>query len=131
MPFAAALSQHPVPADAMGEVVGQVLERIGDEPDLAVLFVTPPHAGALEDAAGALAEVLRPGVLIGCAAVSVVGTAREVERTPGVSLWTGKFGPVQPVRLTAYRDGEGFAFDGWPADDRAPARRPAGSPRVR
>lgn len=116
MPFAAALSQHPVPADAIGEVVGDVLERIGAGPDLAVLFVTPPHAGALEDAAGTLAEVLRPGVVIGCAAVSVVGTGREVERTPGVSLWAGRFGPAHPVRLTASRDADGFTFDGWPED---------------
>ena len=114
MPFAAALSQHPVPATAVGEVVGQVLEQLGPAPDLAVVFVTPPHAGALEDAAAAIAEVLRPGTLIGCAAVSVVGTAREVERSAGVSLWAGRFGPVEPVHLTAFREGDDFTFDGWP-----------------
>ena len=114
MPFTSALSQHPVPATAVGEVVGQVLERLGSAPDLAVLFVTPPHAGALEDAAGAVSDVLRPGTLIGCAAVSVVGTAREVEREPAVTLWAGRFGPVEPVRLTAFRDGDGFSFEGWP-----------------
>jgi len=115
VPFAAALSQHPVPATAVGEVLGQVLEQLGPAPDLAVLFVTPPHAGALEDAAAAIADVLRPGTTIGCAAVSVVGTAREVEREPGVSLWAGRFGPVEPVRLTASRGTDGFTFDGWPA----------------
>ena len=114
MPFTSALSEHPVPATAVGEVVGQVLERLGAAPDLAVLFVTPPHAGALEDAAGAVSDVLRPGTLIGCAAVSVVGTAREVERDPAVTLWAGRFGPVEPVRLTAFRDHDGFAFEGWP-----------------
>lgn len=114
MPFTAALSQHPVPATAVGEVAGQVLERLGPAPDLAVLFVTPPHAGALEDAAAAIADIVRPGTLLGCAAVSVVGTAREVEREPAVSLWAGRFGAVQPVRLTALRDRDGFTFDGWP-----------------
>ena len=114
MPFAAALSQHPVPATAVGEVVGQVLEQLGSAPDLAVVFVTPPHAGALEDAAAAIAEVLRPGTLIGCAAVSVVGTAREVEHSAGVSLWAGRFGPVEPIHLTALRDGNDVTFDGWP-----------------
>ena len=114
MPFTSALSEHPVPATAVGEVVGQVLERLGAAPDLAVLFVTPPHAGALEDAAGAVSDVLRPGTLIGCAAVSVVGTAREVEREPAVTLWAGRFGPVEPVRLTTFRDRDGFAFEGWP-----------------
>ena len=58
-----------------------------DPPDLALLFVTPPHAGALEDAARAVRDMLRPGALLGCAAVSVVGGGREVEQSPGVSLW--------------------------------------------
>ena len=116
MPFTAALSEHPVPATAVGEVAGQVLEALGPEPDLAVVFVTPPHAGALEDAAAAIKEVLRPATLLGCAAVSVVGTGREVEQSPGVSLFAGRFGPVQPVRLTAVRDVDGFHLDGWPDD---------------
>lgn len=112
MPFAAALSEHPVPATAVAEVAGQVLEDLGPAPDLAVLFVTPPHAGALEDAAAALGDILRPGALLGCAAVSIVGTAREVERAPAVSLWAGRFGPVQAVRLTWAADGT--VIDGWP-----------------
>ncbi len=99
MPFASALSEHPVPAMAMGEAVGQVLEGVGEYPDLAVLFVTAHHAGALEDLAGTVRAVLRPTVLIGCAAVSVVGRGQEVEETPAISLWGGRFGPVAPLRL--------------------------------
>ena len=114
MPFAAALSQHPVLATAVGEVAGEILERLGPAPDLALLFVTPPHAGALEDAAAALGQILRPGTLVGCAAVSVVGTAKEVERGAAVSLWAGRFGPVAPVRLSAVHTGEGVLIDGWP-----------------
>lgn len=114
MPFTAALSEHPVPATAVGEVAGQVLEALGPAPDLALVFVTPPHAGALEDIAAALADVLRPEVLLGCAAISVVGTGREVEQDAAVSLWAGRFGPVEPLRLTAGRGIHGFDFEGWP-----------------
>lgn len=114
MPFAAALSEHPVPATAVGEVAGEVLERLGPAADLAVVFVTPPHAGALEDIAAAVADILRPVTLLGCAAVSVVGTAREVEQEPAVSLWAGRFGPVEPVRLTVARDLDGPSIEGWP-----------------
>ncbi len=114
MPFTAALSEHPVPATAVGEVAGQVLEVLGPAPDVALVFVTPPHAGALEDIAAALADVLRPEVLLGCAAISVVGTGREVEQAAAVSLWAGRFGPVEPVRLTAGRGIHGFDFEGWP-----------------
>jgi small ligand-binding sensory domain FIST len=97
--FAAAISEHPVPVSAVGEVVGEVLERLGKYPDLAVLFVTPPHAGALEDLAGAVRAVLEPAVTIGCAAVSVLGNEREVEDAPAITLWAGKFGPVAGFRL--------------------------------
>src|SRR5438270_9034576 len=115
MPFAAALSEHPLTAHAVGEVAGQVLDRLGGEPDLAMLFVTPPHAGALEDAAAAVRSILRPHTLIGCAAVAVAGTGREVEEQPAVTLWAGRFGPVEPVRLDVDRTPDGFAIVGWPA----------------
>ena len=117
MPFAAALSEHPVPAQATGEVVGQVLEALGPSPDLAVVFVTPPQAGALEDVAATIGEVLRPRLALGCAAVSVVGTDREVEHSAAVSLWAGRFGPVEPVRLTARRGPDGPVVEGWPVDE--------------
>jgi small ligand-binding sensory domain FIST len=86
-------------AQATGEVVGNVIEQLGRHPDLAVLFVTRPHAGALEDAAATVAQLLGPTVLLGCAAESVVGSQREVEQAPAVTLWAGLTGPIAPVRL--------------------------------
>ena len=99
MPFAAALSEHPVTAYAIGEACGQVLERVGTHPDLAVVFVTLAHAGALEDVVATVEEVLHPSVVMGAASDSIIGTGREVEGGPGVSLWAGRFGPVLPVRI--------------------------------
>ena len=63
--FAAALSQHPVTAHAVGEAAGQVLERLGEDPDIAMLFVRckggishhPAESVAREDVAAAI-EVL-------------------------------------------------------------------------
>src|SRR5436309_59346 len=58
-PFAAALSQHPSAPVATGEVIGQVLEALGDDgrpvPDLALVFVTPvrgARASAARQAGG-------------------------------------------------------------------------------
>jgi small ligand-binding sensory domain FIST len=82
----------------VGEAAGQVLEELGPNPDLVTLFVTPHHAGALEDAAAAVRAVLSPTALIGCAAVSVVGVRHEAEDEPGVALWAGRFGPVRGFR---------------------------------
>ncbi|MDQ3980380.1 MAG: FIST C-terminal domain-containing protein [Actinomycetota bacterium] len=122
--FAAALSEHPDLAEATAEVLGQVLERLGSgeggagalaPPDLAMLFVTPPHVGGFADAARTVREVLKPAVLVGCTAESVVGGSREVERTPGVSLWAGRTGPVEPFHLVATSTPDGPMFTGWPA----------------
>jgi small ligand-binding sensory domain FIST len=111
--FAAALSQHPLTAHAVGEVTGAVLEAIGSSPDLAVLFVTPHHSGALEDAAATVRKVLEPATLIGCAAESVLGDATEVEDAPGVALWAGRVGSLAPVRLTAV-PATPDSISGWP-----------------
>jgi len=113
--FAAALSQHPVLADAVGEVAGQVLEAVGERPDLACLFVTPPHAGAMEGAAAAVGALLHPTTLLGCTAESVVGGRREVEQEPGVTLWAGRVGPTAPFHLTVERAPDGAVLTGWPA----------------
>src|ERR1700685_516159 len=116
MPFAAALSEHPVPAHAVGEVAGEILDKFGERPDLAMVFVTPPFAGALEDAVAAIDDILHPLVLIGCAAESIVGPHREVERTAAVSLFAARTGPLLPVALHAglVRGTDDFVVEGWP-----------------
>ncbi len=116
-PFAAALSQHPDFAVATGDVVGRVLEALGDPdspPDLAMLFVTPVHAPVIGDNVKTINATLRPATMLGCAAVSVVGGEREVGRGPGISLWAGRTGPVTPFHLTVAQSPDGLAFTGWP-----------------
>ncbi len=118
MAYAAAMSEHPITAHAVGEVIGAVMEQRGGEPgpDLALVFVSPPHAGALEDAAAAVRDVVRPRTLLGCAAGTVVGGDREVEDEPAVSLWAGDTGPVAPFHLTSIGTPDGDALVGWPAE---------------
>jgi small ligand-binding sensory domain FIST len=112
--FAAAVSVHPIPAHAVGEVAGEVLEAVGVGPDLAVVFVTPAHAGALEDVTNAVRAILRPSTLIGCAAESVIGDGREIEHGPAVALWAGHVGEAVPVRLSAVPGTT--VVEGWPVD---------------
>ena len=118
--FAAGLSEHPNAPVATGEVIGQVLEGLGDagrpSPDLALVFVTPVFARHLEEIAATIRATLQPRTLLGCAAVSVVGGNREVERGPGISLWAGRTGPVTPFHLEVVRAPDGYAFTGWPDD---------------
>lgn len=115
MAFASALSQHPVSADATGEVCGAVLEAVGERPDLVVVTATPPHAGALEDIATTVSAVLHPLALVGCAAESVIGTGHEIEETPAISLWAGRVGPLLTLHLLATRlADDSWHFSGWP-----------------
>lgn len=119
--FASALSEHPVTAHAVGEVVADVVEALGTGPDLAVLLVTPPHAGALEDAASVVRTVLAPTTLVGCASETVALDRREVEDDPAVALWAGRVGAVTPLRLRARPTPDGPELEGWPPPDPAAA----------
>src|SRR4051812_36155717 len=84
--YAAALSQHPVPAHAVGEVAGSLLEQLdGEPPDLLVYFVSPHLVGALDDVSSAFRRLLEPGVLLGVTAAAVIGGSREVEEAPALS----------------------------------------------
>src|SRR5690606_4599540 len=110
---AGALSQHPDAAAATGKVVGSVLERLGAGPDLAVVFCTADHLGALADVAAAVRSLLRPRLLVGAAAEGVLGGGTEVEDGPGVSLWAARLPvPPRPVRITAARTPSGTAVAG-------------------
>lgn len=92
MPFAAALSEHPLATHAVGEVVGQVLDQLGEAPDAAVLFVTAPLVGAMEDIARAVRSLLRPGALVGATAVSVLAGSQEVEDRAAIALFAMRVG---------------------------------------
>ncbi|HEX7132642.1 MAG TPA: FIST N-terminal domain-containing protein [Iamia sp.] len=112
--FAAALSEHPSPPEAVGEVVGAVLDRVGSAPDLAVVFLSPALAGAAEDIAATIRATLQPGCLVGAAASTVIGGPHEAEDGPAIALWAGRTGPVLPVRITAHPTDGGVRILGVP-----------------
>lgn len=121
--YAAALSLHPTPVEAAGEVAGEILERFdGDRPDLLVCFASPHHVGALEDVAGGLRKLLEPDVLVGCTAVSVAGGGREIENAPALSVFAATFaeGTARALMLEALDTPDGVTILGWPDD--LPAR---------
>jgi small ligand-binding sensory domain FIST len=113
VPFAQALSRHPDAAEATGEVVGAVLERLAGPPDLALLFCSPHHTGAVAGIAAAVRELVRPAVLAGATATAVVGGDEEVEDDPAVALWAARLpAPPRPLRLTAAQTSGGLVLSG-------------------
>jgi small ligand-binding sensory domain FIST len=97
-------------------VVGQVLDAVGPEPDVAMVFVTGGHLGQIDEVVDAVRAMLAPGLLVGSSAVSIIGNAREVEERPAISLWAGRIDGVVPVRMEAQRSTGGWAIGGFPTD---------------
>jgi small ligand-binding sensory domain FIST len=121
--YAAALSQHPTPVEAAGEVAGEILERFdGGRADLLVCFASPHHVGAFEDIANGLRKLLEPEAMIGCTAVAIAGGTQEVEDSPALSVFAASFGAgtATAFALDAMQTDDGYAIVGWP--DELPAR---------
>jgi small ligand-binding sensory domain FIST len=121
--YAAALSQHPVPAHAVGETAGQIMDELrGDDPDLVVCFASPHFVGAFDDVAHALRQLLGPKVLLGGTAVSIIGGAHEIEDAAALSVFAAVFddATLTPVALRVEDTPDGAAVVGWPELDHEP-----------
>lgn len=121
--YASALSLHPTPVEAVGEVAGEILESFdGARPDLLVCFASPHHAGAFEDVMGGLRKLLEPEAAIGATMVGVAGGGIEVEDGPGLSVLAASFGAgrVDAIALETRETSDGYEILGWP--DWVPAR---------
>ncbi len=120
--FGAALSLHPLPAAAAGEIAGELLDRFdGESPDLLALFASPHHVGAFDDEVEAVCGILEPRVCFGGTAVGVAGGSREVEEQPALSALAARWGDdaiVIPVRLLVEDTPDGPTVTGWPDDPR-------------
>ena len=115
--YAQGLSEHPIPSQAVGEAVGQVLDGLGDErPDLVMLFTSPHHIGAMEDIVSSVRGLLDPTVLLGGSAGAVIGGGREVEDSPALSLFAARLPAtlLTPVRLEVVPTPDGPSLVGWP-----------------
>jgi small ligand-binding sensory domain FIST len=121
--YAAALSLHPMPVEAAGEVAGEILQQFeGAPPDLLICFASPHHAGAFADIVDGLRKLLEPEVFMGGTAVAVAGGGLEVEEGPGLSVFAARFGAghVTGLALEAIETDDGVTIEGWP--DSLPSR---------
>ena len=117
--YASALSRHPVPAHAVGETAGEVLEQLdGEDPSVVVCFASAPFVGALDDASHALRELLDPDVLVGGTAGGIIGGSQEIEAGPAFSVFAACLpdATLTPVALRLEETPDGPAVTGWPAE---------------
>ena len=100
MPYASSLSTHDDPAIAVAEAIGHILDKLGPSPDFAVVFVSGHFKKRVGDIRSAVAELLRPNVLIGCTAGAVVCGSREIEDQSALAIFGGSCdGEVVPLRI--------------------------------
>ena len=92
MPFAAALSSALDTRQAVDEVCWETHRQLGGvAPELALVFYSPHHADSAVSIARLLHGKLQPRCLLGCLGESIVGSRREVELDPALSLWVGNW----------------------------------------
>lgn len=103
MPFTVGLSQHSDPGMATGEIVGRVLDTLGVQPDVAMLFTSGEHIANTDDIAAAVVELLNPGAFIGTTACSIAAGEREIEEQTAAVLWVGSLGGSNAPRARAVR----------------------------
>jgi small ligand-binding sensory domain FIST len=117
MPFAAALSKRPQTKLAMEELCDQALTQLDGQPDLALLFFSAHHADAADTISRVANERLRARCFLGCIGEAIVGNGEEIENSPAISLWLGKW--TRSVELDAFHlvleeTPDGFSLLGWP-----------------
>jgi small ligand-binding sensory domain FIST len=117
MPFAAALSTAESSQRAVEEACAGTRARLSGAVDFAVLFFSTHHARAADVLARTIHERLVPRCLLGCVAESVIGEGREIEQSPALSLWIGRWAKpltMTPFHLVLERTADGPSLFGWP-----------------
>lgn len=91
MRFAAAVSDAPTVERAFDSAIGELTASLPDGADIAIVFVTLEYAASLDVIRERLKEALGVTLVLGCTCGGVVGTAREIEGGPALSILAGKF----------------------------------------
>ncbi len=114
--FAAAISVRPQFQAAVDQVVTEIRDQLAGNANLAVVFVSHDYADAWDRLSEQLADRLGTDNVLGCSGVGIIGTRREVEDGPALSLWAARGAGIEltPLALEFQRTTEGGAIVGWP-----------------
>ena len=85
---ACASSSHPVPADAVGEVIGRLQDSLAGSPEFALALVDRAAGSQLSAIAGAIHHLLGPDLLLAVAGGHVAGGDRLEVDTGSVVVWS-------------------------------------------
>ncbi|MGH2749019.1 MAG: FIST signal transduction protein [Actinomycetota bacterium] len=121
MKFGAGLSTNPEARSAAVEATLEAADSLDERrPSLAVVFASAHFASQAEAVLDGVHEAAAPQSLAGCVAEAVVGTGKEIESQPAVSVWLASLETeVRTFHCQFTRSEEGAAFSGWPQDSAA------------
>ena len=95
MKWASAVSSATTLGDAIAETASRVRRELDDAaPDLAMVFVSPHHAGGFDAVPELVRAALEPRTLVGCSAGGIIGGGHEVENEAGFSLTAARLPDV-------------------------------------
>jgi small ligand-binding sensory domain FIST len=127
MPFLSLVSTAGDANQALAEIMAQARGGWNGAVDVALVFFTPQHLGAVDNIAKAIGE-FKPRALLGCPGETIIGNDREIEEGPALCLWLGRWAQpidVTPFHLAIEQTSEGCSLLGWP--DELVDAPPAGS----
>lgn len=87
MRCAAALSTHPIPSHATGDVIADVLGLHESVPDLVLVVATASFGGAAEDILSTVQTLLHPRQLLFTASSGILAAGTEVSEGPALGVW--------------------------------------------
>jgi len=111
-----ALSIKPDTRAALREACEAARDQIGGQADLAILFCSSHHADHADQLAAEACDLVGTDKLMGCTGEAIVGTGREIENEPALSLWLAQLPGVTTslFNLQFERTREGGVIQGWP-----------------
>jgi len=117
MPYAAALSTALDTLQAVREACDEALMRLNSAPELAFVFFSPHHVEQAAELVTALHGRLAGATIIGTMGESIIGTGREIEDNPALSVWLADFQgrlTIESFHLQLTKTSDGPTLLGWP-----------------
>ncbi len=99
--FASGLSAGEDSRSAAASAAEQAQEKLGGPCDLAILAMTPAHAGRADAVIEEITRRLEPGTLIGTTAEGVIAGATEQQQGAGIALLAGR---LPGARMHSFTD---------------------------
>lgn len=88
--FASAVTDEEIAGEAINRALATIAETMTGPVEMAVVFITPHHRDQFDLIARRIETELSPRTCVGAMAGGVIGTRRELETSPGLSLLVAK-----------------------------------------